>query len=178
MQKWAIIGLGNPGAKFEHTRHNIGFRVLDALAKRLFVSAWQSKNESNVAQVQLSNILCYLVKPTTFMNDSGKVIPYLLSQGVVPERIIVVHDELELPFGKHKQKFGGSARGHNGLRSIIAVIGKDFYRIACGIDRPESREDVAQYVLERFSEPVNEVEQMIDLAVQDVITCIEREAEQ
>ena len=107
-----------------------------------------------------------LIKPQTFMNASGKVIPFLLKKGIKGENILVVHDELEMPFGKIKVKFGGSAKGHNGLRSIIDIIGKDFWRLSFGIDRPENREDVGQYVLSNFTEKTDDLEAGINQAVQ------------
>jgi PTH1 family peptidyl-tRNA hydrolase len=147
----AIIGLGNPGPKFEHNRHNIGFLVLDALADKYNLS-WQKKDIFELAELCIDDKTVLLIKPQTFMNTSGKVVPFLQKKGIKPENIIVVHDELELPFGKVKLKFAGSAKGHNGLRSIIDFIGKDFWRLSFGIGRPENREDVGNYVLSNFSE--------------------------
>ena len=99
------------------------------------------------------------------MNSSGKVIPSLLKQGIKAENLLVVHDELEKPFGKIEFRTGGSHRGHNGLRSIIEFCGADFMRLRFGIGRPESKEEVAQYVLSNFFEPTAELEKMIDKAV-------------
>ena len=146
----AIIGLGNPGNKFFHTRHNIGFRILDAIAGRLHVS-WGSNDLMDYAETFMGDTgKIILIKPKTFMNSSGKVIPFLTKKGIKPEEILVVHDELEKPFGNIGIKLGGSAKGHNGLRSIIGVIGKDFWRARFGIGRPENQ-DVSDYVLDRFS---------------------------
>ena len=105
-----------------------------------------------------------LIKPQTFMNSSGKIIPSVLKQGLKPENLLVVHDELEKPFGKIEFKTGGSHRGHNGLRSIIEFCGADFMRLRCGIGRPENKQDVAQYVLSNFSEKQSDLERMIDTA--------------
>jgi PTH1 family peptidyl-tRNA hydrolase len=92
-------------------------------------------------------------------------VPFLLKKGIEPENILVVHDELEQPFGKLSFKVGGSARGHNGLRSIIEVCGQDFARLRFGIGRPENKEDVGNYVLQNFSEDQEEIDQLIDDAV-------------
>lgn len=149
-----IIGLGNPGPKFYYTRHNIGFRVLDAIAEK-FNTQWRTKENLELATVQINNQNIILIKPLTFMNSSGNIWPYLSKQGVKPEEILIVHDELELPFGKLAFKLGGSAKGHNGLKSFINIIGQNFMRLRFGIARPENREDVPDYVLEKFKESEN-----------------------
>ncbi|MEX0848746.1 MAG: aminoacyl-tRNA hydrolase [Candidatus Dependentiae bacterium] len=160
----AIIGLGNPGSKFKKHRHNIGFLVVDEFARRHHAD-WQSKGLFDLAELQHDGKKLLLLKPQTFMNDSGKVIPWLQKKGIEPENIMVIHDELEKPFGHTSIKFGGSARGHNGLRSIIAHTGKDFYRLRFGIGRPERKEDVGDLVLSNFSEPQQELDRLIDQAV-------------
>jgi PTH1 family peptidyl-tRNA hydrolase len=99
------------------------------------------------------------------MNNSGQVIPYLTKQGIKPENILVVHDELELPFGEIKIRAGGSAKGHNGLKSIIQAIGPEFHRLRFGIGRPENREEVPDYVLEPFAKDKSEVDKLIEKAV-------------
>jgi PTH1 family peptidyl-tRNA hydrolase len=161
----AIIGLGNPGPKYYYTRHNIGFRILDALASVHSVS-WQTKNAMEVADLTLNGHKIILIKPQTFMNDSGKVIPGLLKQGIKAENILVVHDELEQPFGAVKLRLGGSARGHNGLKSIISACGDQFARLRFGISRPAIKEDVPNYVLEKFKENPADLENHIQQAVQ------------
>lgn len=109
------------------------------------------------------------------MNDSGRVIPALLKQGIKAENILVVHDELEIPFGSVKLKLGGSHRGHNGLRSIIGVCGENFRRIRCGIGRPANKEDVPDYVLKPFSESEQQVEQMIAAAEVMIVDMLDAE---
>ena len=106
------------------------------------------------------------------MNSSGRVIPALAKQGIKAENILVVHDELELPFGTVKIKVGGSHKGHNGLRSIIGVCGPDFMRVRCGIGRPLDRDKVPDYVLQPFSEPEAAVDALIDQAVHIVLTLV------
>lgn len=160
----AIIGLGNPGPKFYSTRHNIGFQVVDALANQ-YGGSWSSKDNHEETVIRIGDIPLVLIKPMTFMNDSGKVMPYLQKKGIKTEEVIVVHDELEKPFGRVSYRFDGSARGHNGLRSIIGVVGKEFGRIRMGIGRPENREEVGDFVLQPFSEKQEDVDAMIALAL-------------
>ena len=164
----AIIGLGNPGPRYYYTRHNIGFRIVDSLASAYNLS-WQSKNNAEIAQLVLPSKTVLLVKPQTFMNDSGKVIPSLLKQGIKPDQILVIHDELEQPFGAIKIKHGGSARGHNGLKSIIAAMGDQFLRLRFGIARPAIKEEVPNYVLEKFNEKPDEIDRLIAQATDIVI---------
>jgi PTH1 family peptidyl-tRNA hydrolase len=162
-----IIGLGNPGKQYERTRHNIGFLVLDALAEKHNAS-WQKKVDREIAEIEMQGEKIILVKPQTFMNNSGKVIPSLLKHGIKAENLLVVHDELEKPFGKIEFRTGGSHRGHNGLRSIIQFCGPDFMRLRFGIGRPENKEkdEVIHYVLGNFSENPVELEKTIDKAVE------------
>jgi len=161
----AIIGLGNPGPKYYRTRHSIGFRILDELAQQ-YGGVWHEKDEMAYSNIIIGEEPVTLIKPQTFMNSSGKVIPGLLKRGIKAENILVVHDELELPFGSLRFKVGGSHRGHNGLRSIIDVCGKDFIRLRFGIGRPREGEvPIDQYVLAIFKEPQHEVEELISQAI-------------
>lgn len=160
----AIIGLGNPGAQFVFTRHNIGFRILDALAQ-LYASSWQTKDNLELSRIIINTHPVLLIKPQTFMNNSGQVIGYLTKQGITPEQILVVHDELEFPLSKITLKMGGSSRGHNGLKSIISVIGDNFARLRFGIGRPERKEEVPNYVLHKFTEPSSEIDALINKSV-------------
>lgn len=159
----AVIGLGNPGSKFQYNRHNIGFLILDELV-RSAGGVWQNKDVFDLAEIYINykKVLC--IKPKTFMNTSGKVIPFLHKQGITSEEILVVHDELEKPFGNISVKFAGSAKGHNGLRSIIGMCGDQFYRLRFGIGRPERKEDVSDWVLSNFSEPKDELHSLIEQA--------------
>lgn len=163
----AIIGLGNPGPAYYHNRHSIGFRVLDTIASKYGLS-WRSRPDMELAELTQQNKTILLIKPQTYMNSSGRVVPFLLKRNIKPENILVIHDEIELPFGKIAFKLGGSARGHNGLRSIIATCGDQFYRIRCGVGRPEDKNDVPQYVLQNFSESPAHVEKLITDAVYEI----------
>lgn len=159
----AIIGLGNPGPRFVFHRHNIGFRVVDVLCDRFF-GTWHEQGDLLVADIQIDGTRIILIKPQTFMNLSGKAIAYLKKKGIDTENILVIHDELEKPFGSLAFSFGGSARGHNGLRSVIASGGKDFARLRFGIGRPERKEMVGDYVLQNFQEDPAEVDRLVDQA--------------
>jgi PTH1 family peptidyl-tRNA hydrolase len=166
----AIIGLGNPGPGYYKTRHSIGFRVVDQLAQQYGASFNQSDNKE-YAQVQLDSNSVYLIKPMTFMNKSGQVIPFLQKKGIKPEEIIVIHDELEKEFGNVSIKFSGGAKGHNGLRSIIGMMGQDFWRLRFGIGRPESKDDVGNYVLSPFlKEEELAMSELIDKAINLILS--------
>jgi len=160
----AIIGLGNPGQRYYNNRHNIGFRVVDEIAAQ-HGGMWQDKNNMEISDILINNQKILLIKPQTFMNESGKVVPFLIKQGIRAENILVVHDELEKPFGKMAFKVGGSHRGHNGLRSIIGICGADFVRLRFGIGRPAQKDEVSRYVLQNFSEDSADIEHLIAQAV-------------
>lgn len=167
----AIIGLGNPGQLYAHNRHNIGFKVLETLAEKANTD-FRTRPDMELAEFRQQESKVLLIKPQTFMNNSGRVIAYLTKQGIKPEEILVVHDELELSFGKIALKQGGSAKGHNGLKSIIAACGDNFYRLRIGISHPTDREQVPNYVLSNFSEPAAMIEQVVAEAVTKILTII------
>ncbi len=167
-----IIGLGNPGQSFYYHRHSIGFRILDALADK-HSAVWQEKKDMAVTQISLHGNTVYLVKPQTYMNNSGDILPTFTKKGIKPEEILVVHDELEIPFSKVALKQGGSARGHNGLKSIISRIGDNFHRLRIGIGRPANREDVPDYVLQDFSEREAQIVEVIQKSL-DLIDRLDR----
>lgn len=162
----AIIGLGNPGAQYYHTRHSIGFRVTDRFVEK-YGGNWSEKDQMRYVAVKLEDgKSVHVIQPLTFMNNSGQVIPYLSKKGVAADELLVIHDELEKPFGRIDIRWNGGARGHNGLRSILGVIGKDFWRLQFGIGRPEKKEDVGNYVLAHFSKQEElELTGLIDKAV-------------
>jgi len=139
-----IVGLGNPGEKYENTRHNLGFVVLDHLLKKyepVKESLWEDnkKTKSLIKKLSIASIPILLAKPQTFMNNSGMAVSLLLEYfKVKPEELIVIHDDLDLPLGKIQVRFGGGSAGHNGLESIIASIKTDkFLRIRMGIGKPK-----------------------------------------
>ncbi len=148
----AVIGLGNPGAKYAGTRHNIGFLVLEELARRHGAS-WQSKFKGRWSKLRQPKGDVVMLQPETFMNLSGQSVqPMGKFFRITPAEMLVVHDELDLPFGELKLKVGGGHAGHNGLRSIGQQFGGDrsFVRLRVGIGRP-TRGDVASYVLAPFT---------------------------
>jgi peptidyl-tRNA hydrolase, PTH1 family len=156
-----IVGLGNPGAKFRGTRHNIGFAVVDELANRRSVEFDASPVEALVAKVRgVEPVL--LAKPLTFMNASGEAVGGLTRYfKIEPADLLVVVDEVQLPLGKLRARARGSAGGHNGLKSLIAHLGEGFARLRIGVGRGEMRRDMADHVLARFdAEEAAEVERM------------------
>ncbi|WP_108125291.1 aminoacyl-tRNA hydrolase [Saccharospirillum mangrovi] len=146
-----IVGLGNPGAQYDRTRHNAGFDYVDELARSLGAS-WQldSKYLAEMTKVNIAGTTVWLMKPMTFMNRSGQsVASFANFYKFDPKQILVAHDELDLPAGVARFKLGGGHGGHNGLRDIIARLGniKDFYRLRLGIGHPGSATEVVNYVL-------------------------------
>jgi PTH1 family peptidyl-tRNA hydrolase len=156
-----IVGLGNPGAKYRGTRHNIGFAVVDELANRRSAEFDASPVEALVAKVRgVEPVL--LAKPLTFMNASGEAVGELTRYfKIEPADLLVVVDEVQLPLGKLRARARGSAGGHNGLKSLIAHLGEGFARLRIGVGRGEMRRDLADHVLARFdAEEAAEVERM------------------
>ena len=169
----AIIGLGNPGERFVYTRHNIGFRVVDMLAQA-YDAAWSSKPKMEYAEISVQGKTVYLIKPQTFMNTSGDIIPFLLKKGIKAEEILVVHDEMEKKFGTLTISQGTSHKGHNGLKSIMAHVGNNFHKLRCGIGRPEERQDVGDYVLSKFNETTKQVDDFIHAATSRIIDLLQK----
>ncbi len=149
-----VVGLGNPGLQYQRTRHNVGFLFLDDLVAANSGAQWQVNRQffAEVSTFGYCGERVVAIKPNTFMNKSGQAVGVIAGfYKIKPEEILVVHDELELPVGRVKMKFGGGHAGHNGLRDIIARIGSaDFYRLRIGIGRPQVG-SVADYVLSRPS---------------------------
>ena len=149
-----VIGLGNPGPQYAKTRHNIGFMVADLLAARLGAPFKVHKRSgAEIVTGRLGNCSVVVAKPRTFMNESGRHVgPLAKFYSVLPADVIVIHDELDIDFGKIRLKLGGGEGGHNGLRSIANALGtKDFQRVRIGIGRPPGRKDPAAFVLENFT---------------------------
>ena len=137
MGSFLIVGLGNPGAEYEKTRHNVGFWVLDALQAELRADPWKTKFGAEWVKLSRGGDDLVLCKPQTFMNKSGEPTQALAQFfKIATENVIVVHDELDFPPGTVRLKQGGGAGGHNGLRSLIACIGADFVRVRAGIGKP------------------------------------------
>ncbi|HET6303043.1 aminoacyl-tRNA hydrolase [Microbacterium sp.] len=151
---WLVVGLGNPGPRFELTRHNVGQLVLDELAERRGETFRTHKANARVAETWLrpGGPKLILAKPNTFMNVSGGVVAGLAKfYGIDPQRVVVVHDELDIPFDTIKLKAGGGHGGHNGVRDVAKALGSnDFARVRVGIGRPNGRQDPADWVLDPF----------------------------
>lgn len=147
-----IVGLGNPGAQYRATKHNIGFVTMDELAYREKVEFNQTKFEADVAQLFFNNEKVLLVKPQTYMNESGRAVrPLLDYYHVSEEDLLVVYDDMDLPEGTIRLREKGNAGGHNGVKSLIQHLGTNqFNRIKIGIGRPSGRETVVNYVLSPF----------------------------
>jgi PTH1 family peptidyl-tRNA hydrolase len=145
-----VVGLGNPGRSYERTRHNAGYLVADELARR-HDGSWRQRKKAAAAPITLGATDATLLKPTTFMNNSGSAV-----SDYRPENLVVVHDDLDLEAGTVRVKVGGGAGGHNGLRSIIGRMGNDFVRVRIGIGRPPVGLGVTDYVLSRMDSAVKE----------------------
>lgn len=149
-----VVGLGNPGREYASHRHNVGFMAVDALADEVRADPFREKFSGQVARAEIAGEQAILLKPMTFMNGSGRSVqPAMAFYKVEPARLLVIHDELDLPFGTVRLKVGGGHAGHNGLRSIMSHVGTgDFGRIRVGIGRPPPTfgGEVADYVLSSF----------------------------
>jgi PTH1 family peptidyl-tRNA hydrolase len=149
---WLVVGLGNPGPDYAGTRHNAGYLVLDALAERTGSRLRSHKARADAAQARLGGAPVVLARTRSFMNLSGPPVASLRAFfKAEPERLIVIHDELDIPFGAVRLKRGGGDNGHNGLRSITAALGtREYLRVRVGIGRPPGRMDPADFVLRVF----------------------------
>jgi PTH1 family peptidyl-tRNA hydrolase len=150
---WLVVGLGNPGPSYAGNRHNAGFMVLDVLAGRAGGRFKAHRSRADVLEGRLAGVRAVLAKPRTYMNESGGPVKGLRDFYKVPtERLIVVHDELDIPYGAVRLKRGGGDNGHNGLRSITKSLGdKEYLRVRFGVGRPPGRMDPAAFVLKDFS---------------------------
>ena len=147
-----FVGLGNPGAKYAHNRHNIGFMVVDEIARRHGFAPWRRRFQGETAEGSLDGERVVLLRPATFMNESGRAVQEAASFfKLAPGEVTVFQDELELPPAKVRVKVGGGIAGHNGLRSISAHIGNDYRRVRLGIGHPGVKELVHGYVLSDFA---------------------------
>lgn len=149
---WLIVGLGNPGAKYELTRHNFGFLAIDALLDGFSISA-KNGFSGQTARFDLENEPCVALKPETFMNRSGTSVQQAMAFHKIPlDHVIVLHDEIDIPFGDMRIKKGGSDGGHNGLKDITRLVGPDYYRVRLGVGRPLIKGTEADYVLNPFKD--------------------------
>ncbi|HEX2358952.1 MAG TPA: aminoacyl-tRNA hydrolase [Solirubrobacterales bacterium] len=175
-----VVGLGNPGSRYAATRHNIGFEIADALARRWQLPAAKRRFGGLIAEGRVTpgGPRVAVLLPQTFMNESGSSAgPARGALGVPLDRIVVLHDEIDLPFGEVRSKLGGGLAGHNGLKSLGAGLGgPDFWRVRAGVGRPDTTdpEIVSAYVLGRFDEPRDEVAALIESAAGEADRLVER----
>lgn len=153
VNRYLIVGLGNPGKKYENTRHNLGFWVVDELARRYSLSFAKTERKSVTADGLIGERRVLLAKPQTYMNASGEAVRALVDFYQIDlTHLIVIHDDIDLPLGTLRLRPGGSAGGQNGIRSIIQHLGtQEFCRVRCGVSRPPGRMDPAAYVLTPFA---------------------------
>jgi len=154
---WLVVGLGNPGAKYQDTRHNAGFLVVDEVARRWRVSQGKAPLGATTGQGEVARSPVLLAQPQRYMNRSGGPVGALQRFHDVPiERVVVVHDELDLPFGTVRIKRGGGHGGHNGLRDLHEHVGTELVRVRVGVSRPPEGVDAADWVLSAWSEDERE----------------------
>ena len=148
-----FVGLGNPTPDSENNRHNIGFKIIDAINQKFELSKQKPKFKGLLTTGNVGDQKIYAIKPLTFMNNSGICIRELIEYFKIDaEDVIVFHDDLDVDFGKIKAKFGGSSAGHNGIASIDKFIGKDYSRVRIGIGKPKENIEVGDFVLQNFDE--------------------------
>lgn len=178
---WLIVGLGNPGPRYARTRHNVGFMVAELLIERYELGRPKSKYRARFAQGRLGpggpNVA--VLMPETFMNESGKSVgPARGELKVDPSKIIAIHDEIDLPFGRIESRLGGGLAGHNGLKSMKTGLGTaDFNRVRVGVGRPDTTdpEVVSAHVLGAFDESKSDVADLVDRALDETVRMIERD---
>jgi peptidyl-tRNA hydrolase, PTH1 family len=167
-----VLGLGNPGAEYAGTRHNLGADVVALLAERHGGRLKAGKERALMADLKIAGKRVTVAFPQTFMNLSGESAkPLLKRSGVSLDRLVVVYDELDLPSARIKLKLGGGAGGHNGIKSVSALCGQDYVRVRLGIGRPPGRQDPADYVLRR---PATAERALLDVCVQEAADVVEQ----
>ncbi len=148
-----LVGLGNPTPNSNNNRHNIGFKIIDAINQKFGLTKQKPKFKGLLTTGNISNKKVYAIKPLTFMNNSGICIRELIEYFKIDaEDVIVFHDDLDIDFSKIKAKFGGSSAGHNGIESIDKFIGKEYSRVRVGIGKPEKKIEVSDFVLTNFTD--------------------------
>ena len=168
-----FVGLGNPTPDSENNRHNVGFKIIDAINKQFSLSKQKPKFKGLLTTGNIGNEKIYAIKPLTFMNNSGICIRELIEYFKMDvEDVIVFHDDLDVEFGKIKTKFGGSNAGHNGVASIDKFIGKDYSRVRIGIGKPKGHIEVADYVLQNFDEEESQGVEKISKNITDSISIL------
>jgi PTH1 family peptidyl-tRNA hydrolase len=176
---WLFVGLGNPGDKYRHNRHNIGFMAADEIARRHNFSGWEKKFQGLVCEGRLGGERVLLLKPQTYMNLSGQSVQAAAAfYKIPPGDIVVFHDELDLAPGKVRVKKGGGSGGHNGIKSIDEHLGPEYWRVRLGIGHPGDRNLVSPYVLSDFFRADREwLEPLIDAVGGNAALLCERKGE-
>ena len=171
-----LVGLGNPTPDSNNNRHNVGFKIIDAINKKFGLSKQKPKFKGLLTTGNISNKKVYAIKPLTFMNNSGVCIRELIEYFKInAEDVIVFHDDLDIDFTKIKTKFGGSSAGHNGIESIDKFIGKDYSRVRVGIGKPEKKTEVSDFVLTNFTEEEKEqLEKVIENIIESMPILIDK----
>jgi len=168
-----FVGLGNPTPDSQDNRHNIGFKIIDAINKKFTLSKQKPKFKGLVTTGNISDKKVYAIKPLTFMNNSGICIRELIEYFKIDaEDVIVFHDDLDVDLGKVKAKFGGSSAGHNGIESIDKFIGKEYSRVRIGIGKPDPKISTSDYVLNNFNDEEKEELEKITNNIIDSITIL------
>jgi PTH1 family peptidyl-tRNA hydrolase len=167
-----VVGLGNPGTRYTSTRHNVGFRFIDLLAKKAEIRLNDRRAKAVLGEGRIAGHEVVLAKPRTFMNNSGEGIQYLMARfGGRPSELLIVYDEMALPTGRIRLRVAGSHAGHNGIRSIISAVQTDaFPRLRIGVGQPSNGGDSVPHVLGKFSK---EEEPLIAQAVQDAVSAVQ-----
>ena len=171
-----FVGLGNPTPDSENNRHNIGFKMIDALNLKFGLSKQKPKFKGLLTTGNINEKKVYAIKPLTFMNNSGICIRELIEYFKIDAGdVIVFHDDLDIEFGKVKAKFSGSSAGHNGIESIDKFIGKDYFRVRIGIGKPKTKADVADHVLNDFDEEeILQLEKITNNIINSISKLIDR----
>ena len=168
-----LVGLGNPTPDSENNRHNIGFKIIDAINKKFGLSKQKPKFKGLLTTGNVGEQKIYAIKPLTFMNNSGICIRELIEYfKIEAENVIVFHDDLDIDFGKIKTKFGGSSAGHNGIESIDKFIGKEYSRVRIGIGHPKEDIEVSDHVLQDFNDDEKEEISSITESITDSISIL------
>ncbi|HXS45413.1 MAG TPA: aminoacyl-tRNA hydrolase [Solirubrobacteraceae bacterium] len=176
---WLVVGLGNPGARYARTPHNVGFAVAEELARRWELPRPRQRYAGLYADGRAGGPRVAVLRPQTYMNDAGRSVgPARGSLRLDLDRVVVIHDEIDLPFGEVRTRVGGGLAGHNGLRSVRQALGSaDFTRVRVGVGRPDSTDpdDVAGYVLGRWRQPGEEVRALVERAADAAAAIVEGE---
>ena len=173
MERTLIVGLGNPGPKYAQNRHNVGFQCVEHIARAHGIALHRERLRARLGEGQIEGCAVVLAQPQTFMNDSGQsVAPLSRWYKIPPERLLVIYDDLDLPLGRLRLRPNGGSGGHNGIRSIIALLGtQDFARLRVGIGRPTHGEPV-DYVLNDFSPEQTATIQAAYARVEEIVRCV------